>query len=79
MGQGDKSERTDNSNNRQYSIMPMVDFNKIVLPNFMSDMSGSMDNKLPLCPPDYIDQLQMRIATFAMVQAKIKKANLSSE
>ena len=55
MGQGDKSDRNDDSNNRTYSIMPTVDFNKIVLPNSMTDLSGSMDNKLPLCPLEYID------------------------
>jgi len=53
MAQGDKSERTDNSTNKLYSIMPSVDFSKIILPAIMQDLTGNSEAMMPLCPIDY--------------------------
>lgn len=46
MGQSEKAEKS-------WVIMPPVDFNKLVLPTFMKDMTNNLDSNLPLCPREY--------------------------
>lgn len=71
-----KSGRTDNSNgDKSYAILHPVDLNRLVLP--MQDSTAH--TILPLCPAEYNEKLQERVALFAAVQAKIKKAGLSPE
>ena len=81
MAADNRTERTDNSN-KSYSLLATVDFNKIVLPSFMTDLSTPSIQGMQgliLCPRDYSDQLNLRIQSFALIQQKIKKAGLTSD
>ena len=51
MGLGEKTS---------FTVMPTVDFNKIILPNFMADLTGTSESNLPLCPREYNEQLKIR-------------------
>jgi hypothetical protein len=59
MAKGDsKSERTDSTGgSKHYIIMHPSDFNKIVLPEGMSNPQGinQIGGNLPLCPKEYND------------------------
>jgi len=45
MGQGESE--------RSFTVMPPVEFNKMVLPTFMNEIPGVIDANLPLCPMEY--------------------------
>ena len=64
MAQGDKKQKEDTKT--QYSIMQPVDFNRIVLPNFMQEAPNMNNSLLPrttleLCPREYLDMINSRI------------------
>ena len=55
----------------QESILPAVDFSKMVLPQGMTDAGGPQSilnqSTLLLCPRDYQEVLEMRLASFAKI------------
>ena len=60
---GDRSERTESSNSKSFSIMHEVDFNKLVLPNIIQEGNEDQPSNmlaqfnLLLCPIEYKEQL----------------------
>ncbi len=71
----ERAESSDASGN--HTLLPLQDFNKMVLPNSMQDspaQQSPVKSKQPsanpvnllLCPPEYKEVIKMRLETFAM-------------